>query len=478
MAVYVFLAWPRRNFNFARAMVILVQILSGVPNINISTVDKCLTLQSICSVLIMSLMSTYESSMKRAEQEPEFDYFAVQRPKKPKQEIGMYIAEHGFMVPLINSQTEWQQAYDDGVSMLRSEMPQDYDGLSGLLGTELVTIPDRSMSWSTLDEEIDPELYRKVRDGEVDPTEYMMNLRGYRNWSNEIERVQEIARRFGNVILDFSDVSASQWRRVPGTNVTVFGDPNVDGRYHFGVRPLHPTLGGYQAIGGYQFEKDEYHIPQEFRKHDQPFVASPFVEFYEQIRSLPAFDNTRNPVLELQQDADGNIHFLQLLKTPQKRNFIEPFDLPSSPDTVRLTNVRGITPEEGAELRLFIEPDYLTPGMEGQAIFCGLIKPLGLEVQLASQTAAFILHEAYVSFKDNHFDSSPMFRPPLAAGLEGCHNSPPAALEKVDELVDFVESGPRYSDAVSYVDIKVTSNGLEAAIESDWDIKIALYDEI
>lgn len=423
---------------------------------------------------------------QRAIAEPNFDYFEAYRPDQPKATIGQYVADEGFSVPLITDQEEWKKAFDNGTAMLRSELPQDYDGLSGLLSSEKLrdSLPQR---WAEVPEgfvhDLGELILRGLRSGELHPSDYMKNFRGpYMNWTSEEAELVQTAANFGGLdYLNMHNASASQWHYIEGTNVSVFADPHVEGRYHFGVRPVDPETHRDQAIGGYQFEADEYDTPKQFRKHDQPFVAWPFVEYYEQIRNLPRFDTTQCPVLELQQDVEGNIHFLQYLKTGQRKDYIEPFDLPVSEDILHTTNVRGITPPDGKQMRMFMAPNLLKKGMEDQAIFCRVTGPRYLEVQLAAKAASFILHEAYISFQDNHFDSSPLYSPPLAAGLSGGYDSSQKVREKVgavleDASVRRINHFDR--ENVAYLDIQVTSNGREAAIESDWEVKVIPYEEV
>lgn len=419
---------------------------------------------------------------QRAATDPSFDYYTAKPPNQPKADIGQYVADQGFRVPLITTQSEWEQAFDQGNAMLRSEMPQDYDGLSGLLSSKRLEMPHQDQV-SKFDYELGSLVMRGLRSGELDPTEYMTHLdEDYFCWSSRQIDLLEAAINFGvKIDVDKYRVKASRWRYIEGSNVSVFADPNVEGRYHFGVLQAkqHPTE--YQSIGSYQVEHDEYDTEKQFRKHRQPFVARPYIEFYEEIRSLSRFDTRQQPVIEMQQDINGNLHFLQYLKTGQKQEFTEPFDMPSSDNTFITANVRGVTPPEGKDMRLFMEPSFLTKGMEGQGIFCSISRPHGLEVQLASRAAAFILHEAYISFQNNHFNASPLFRPPLAAGMGECYGTPESLLKRIDELIGktkyAIPRGHR-REAVPYLDLKVTSNGHEAAIESDWEVKTVAYDDI
>jgi hypothetical protein len=118
--------------------------------------------------------------------------------------------------------------------------------------------------------------------------------------------------------------------------------------------------------------------------------------------------------------------------------------------------------------------------MAGQAIFIDALNSINrLGTQLASRSAAFILHEAYISFQDNHFDSAPIYRPPLAAGLDVAYEkTSKTLLDKIGNIIKENYQQNYDRENTSYVDIKVTSNGREAVIESDWDLMTIAYDDI
>ncbi len=423
--------------------------------------------------------------VERAKSEPTFDVFRESKDfnlRQPKFQIGQYVVEQGFNVPLISEQADWERAFDDGTAMLRSEMPQDYDGLSGLLSSERLIHSPFSYEETGFNQELGSLIMRGLRSGELDPTEYMTYFKGSMGWSESHVSKVLSAMGFGFRLNEIYSVSASKWRYVEGDNISVFADPNVEGRYHFGVTPRDDPDKNFQPIGGYQFEPGKHEIPQTFRNHHQPFIAKPFVEYYEQIRNLPYFDATNCPVLELQLDPEGNIHFLQYLKTPQKQEFIDPFELSHSDEALILNNVRGITPPEGEEMKLYIAPSRITKEMTGEAIFLSFNSRRGPELQLAARAVKFVLHYAYISFQDNHFDSAPLYSPPLAAGMEGSYEKTSnQLLEKINILIEQGTSGPYHffnGKNVAYLDIKVTSNGREAAIESDWKLKGVAYSDI
>ena len=424
----------------------------------------------------------------RAQAQPDFDYFKEHPPTQPKAEIGAYVAAQGFNVPLISNQLDWQRVFDAGQAMLRSELPQDYDGLSGLLSSQRLTKYDLDQSQqlgglyrtsNSYRDKLNTVLLEGLRNGNLDPLEFMNHYQGYRSWQPVLAELAEQA-----VDIPFGEQQVSRWRYIEGTNVSIFADPNVEGRYHFGVTPSSSSAADtYQPVGSYQYELGEYDQPKQFRKHDQPFLPRAYIDVYQAISKLARFDTSRPPVIELQADLSGNVHFLQYLKTPNQFNYVPEFDLPISQDALITNNVRGVTPPTGQDMRLFICPTILAQGMEAQGILCGITDQTPLFTQLAAQRAGFILHEAYISFQDNHFNSAPLYRPPLAAGCDGAFDRTQYdVLQKVAKLISQVRGLLRHDvgrrTLANYIDIKVTANGRQAVIESDWELKQIAYQDL
>ena len=443
----------------------------------------------------------YEEQLRqRAIAEADFDYFNVRnyRPDKPKQTIGEYVAEAGFNVPLIENKAEWIKAFDADLAMIRSELWQDYDGYSGLLFSERLRVSEmvgkgqEPPAWMPLNPSpkdsyflgLDRSVPEGLRKGYLEPAEYMSRYRQQYNWLVALQEIAQQSAACGgpyDVIGFLERPQASRWRYIEGTNVTVFADPSVEGRYHFGVIPFHDGERGW--IEPYMADDGEYDLPQHSYAVDSyDFVARPYIEAYEAIRCLPLFDSTQAPVMELQAGEDGKLHFLQYLKTGLRYDYAEPFDLPTGSEVLRLTNVRGATPPEGREMRLYLAPMRLTEDMRDQAIF--LYGPYhtsrwqNLIVPLASVNfASFILHEAYINFKDNHYDSAPICRPLLAAGCNKAWRKMDSGTWQRFEQAMMHDNVLR-EDGTAYLDIRLISNGREAVIESDWQTRQVTYGEL
>jgi hypothetical protein len=96
-----------------------------------------------------------------------------------------------------------------------------------------------------------------------------------------------------------------------------------------------------------------------------------------------------------------------------------------------------------------------------------------------SLVGSVIVHGVYVSFKDNHFNSAPLYRPEVAMGLTGSQG-----IENAKGLRDLVRIAQPWAYDKStkrrhvYVDAHVTANGRQATIESNWEPKFEPDDSV
>ena len=230
-----------------------------------------------------------------------------------------------------------------------------------------------------------------------------------------------------------------------------------------GIVPEH----GY--INGYTFDAEHLDGKVMPERATREVNIAQIVELYETVRTLPRFDQRQVPLMELQLDDDGELHFLQYLKTGQQLDLIEAYPLPSS-DGIRTDNVRGITSPEGKKFKMYISPKKATKAMKGEGIYFDIFHLRGPAAQFYSMIGGVVLHEAYVSMKDNHFDSAPLYRAGIAVGLRAYRHVREG--KKLQELVRDVHGETAYDkrpDRSLYVNARVISNGREAVLESDFE---------
>jgi hypothetical protein len=104
--------------------------------------------------------------------------------------------------------------------------------------------------------------------------------------------------------------------------------------------------------------------------------------------------------------------------------------------------------------------------MENQGYYFDMLFHDGLLEQYLCSVGRVAVHECYISLKDNHFESSPVFRPQVGIGLAEVKSG----VEQADYLEGVSRERFRKYDTNAYINALVTSNGREATIESDWEV--------
>lgn len=459
----------------------------------------------------------YHLLRDRALEDASFDLFDRFMPTgRPKHDIGRYVLRHGIPVPLIRSLPEWQYAFRSGFAMLRSEMPQDYAGLSGLLSSKVfglqIRYPKKENDREDLpqitgySEDRTPIIDRKVEgpvevlpevigrnssigtvavsntleklyrdgllNGTIDPARYMRQ----EFWEGEHIFLQEeaISHRYRIDSLGLSYAEASHWRFIPGINVRVFRDPVIEGKYYIGGKESHHVWEVYDGRDSADVKAQD---KMRWRRGDEdgPFEYTlptrKIIDLYEKVRNLSYFDQHQAPLLEMQYGDDGRLYFLQYLKTGQVVGDPGEFPLPNGRNITRVNHVRGATSKDGERVRVYIDPSVFTVRMENQAFFSDSnLSRRNLSAQVACLVGRVVILNANLSFKDNHFNSSPLYRPPTAIGL---WDDLGEGERRFEELMIQIPRDSRYERVknVHYIDAVVTSNGRAATIDSDWELK-------
>lgn len=260
---------------------------------------------------------------------------------QPKFTIGSYVAQTHPTARRFRTLAEGRKS-KRGL-LIRSEHPQEYDGVSGLLDSY--------------------------------PLSHVLN-RGSRD-VNEIKRryfedhrIPSHARHcelLGLDLKEFQDeYSFSVWERLKGYNRTVVADSAVPDRWHI----MTTYKGGLEGFASYiVFDNGEVLRLLDFFYNDileddgsvEPFTdrikgeltdgVTDLVEFYESIRRLDRFDPNHCPIIEIQTIGKRN-YFLQYHRTRdfEPADFI--LDRDPMPGEIEVPFVRGKTPKEGERCRV------------------------------------------------------------------------------------------------------------------------------
>lgn len=244
---------------------------------------------------------------------------------QPKRTIAKYVEQQGILVPRRFSSLG--EARSAGVPVIaRSEHPQEYGGVSGLLS---------SPSFSQIPKDL---------------TESMIKREVYKKRKSDIDNY---CKTFNTNLASLMDeMSFSFWEQLGGYNRTIIADSAIPGRYH--VTTFSNTL----PIGTYSIVEPQGNV-QHFGE-SLPSDADNLVELvklYEQVRNLDRFDPNHCPILEVQ-TVDGKNYFLQYHRT---RDFSPAsFSLDRAPkeNEIEAVFTRGATPLEGVTAKRGVGESY------------------------------------------------------------------------------------------------------------------------
>lgn len=434
----------------------------------------------------------YDDHLQQALADPEYDFFNNVYHPLPKRDIGQYVASFGIPVPNITSQQQWEAAFDVGHGMLRSEMPQDYAGYSGILESKRLTEPDfenydyhlakapveipqlsvPKLGTRALEATLKLELTSAMRAGQLHPGQYMKHLGSDYGLGFGFSRAIDKGIPISHLSNSFEcGVSASFWRYVPGQNITVFRDP---------VKPGHYYMRGNSSNHAFEVSPEDIDEPRIFRRdghYSEPrtteagytFPTQRVIELYERVRSLPLFDSRQLPVMEMQYGDDGVLYFLQYLKTGNTLSEGKKFEIPKGQNIVPLTEqVRGETAAEGSRHRLYIAPHHWAKRLVGQAVFLDVWNSSAddLFTQHLCMKAAVMMTNGYLSFKNNHFDDALLHRPGVSIAFWRDKDLINNRIKAVSQEFR-TDWDPPYQD-LKYIEATIWANGFEAGIESDW----------
>ncbi len=247
--------------------------------------------------------------------------FYIEHPEqlfgKPKRTIGDYVAQNGILVPRRFDSLE--EARSSGLPVLvRSEHPQDYAGVSGLLHSFRL----EKIKVGSSDAEIRAKLIGR---GEVGNCLYDQYCVYHRLDRDELEQ----------------GVSFSLWEELGGYNRFITEDSAIQGRYHIGTLGWEPGFFNYTIVEKENVIESGMHLPEELRANLDELIG-----FYEEVRSLSNFDPKHCPIIEVQ-TVNGKNYFLQYHRGRDAEQAQFSLERPPEKGERSAVFVRGVTPPEG-----------------------------------------------------------------------------------------------------------------------------------
>lgn len=376
--------------------------------------------------------------------------FYIEHPEElkgqPKRTIGDYVERNGILVP--QRFDSLADAFASGKEFIaRSEHPQEYDGMSGMLMSH-------KSSW--LEEGI--------------KTEEELKAKGL-----GLPDIQRTGIWMQYIALGVSEeqfkqqVSYSCWEFHEGVNCSVVADSAIPKRYHIMSNGFQLPVGlwyNYTCVDGNTVVLEGGSKQPEDIRNELPKL----LKLYESVRQLPRFDPAHCPIMEMQK-VDGKIYFLQYHRT---RDFMPAdfvLDRPPKPTENRALFVRGVTPPDGCTYKITAvhgwiwgvgeeETDFRIPEQEEGALWRDEEGKRFPEIMARKRRVQVINHnlkDILGSLVRNHFARSILFKPELTIVTEGL-------LYTSEEYKNWVEKAIKTGED-QHIDVHVVSDGRTAYVE-------------
>jgi hypothetical protein len=280
------------------------------------------------------------------------DYFLQNPPMQPKREVAEYVRANGVLVP------ELFDSFEDAVAsgkrfIIRSEHPQEYDGVSGLMESffigdfELQRIQDealKNLEWE--------DYHGALRNLDDRENFFLKALSDRLNGGEELKfqlflkqlnrvRSQRYCDLIGERLDDFeSKVSYSYWEVLEGYNRSIIADTAVPNRFHI-FTTKEDVFHNYLIVDGV----DTLYCGPGQLPEDLDNISG-VIDFYQQINNLPNFDLQHCPLVEFQ-TFNGENYFLQYHRTRDKVESDFVLDRELKDGEVEACFVRGATCPDG-----------------------------------------------------------------------------------------------------------------------------------
>lgn len=282
------------------------------------------------------------------------DYYLAHPSQRPKTDIADYVESQGFLVPRRYKNID-EALVSSKDFIMRSEHPQDYDGVSWLFESMVFY----ASMWNVEQEEVQNQQSQILA----------------------LEKVKEYCKHtWKNYEKFISKASFEYWEYIEWENLTLVRDEAVEWRYHIFIND--------KSWSDYICYDSGSTIQWEIPENIWVWNIKRLIEQYEKISRLPRFDTLQCPNIEFQLWDDGNIYFLQYKRGHQKELHKWTLERELEEWEVEADFVRGSTKQWGEEFELkqyWIYP-YLIPKEQDILNDYDLLFNLKLQICIDIQT--------------------------------------------------------------------------------------------
>lgn len=371
------------------------------------------------------------------------DYFLANPPLQPKKDIAQYVASEGFAIPKIFSDVEEALRFvkAGGKIMIRSEHPQEYSWAAGLLTSYLV------------DKSVLEALHKgdSLKAGLYGALKSFFKHRNQKDFEEQLKIWdRKSIEKFCSLLKvnreDFTEkISYSYWEALEGNNGILVADSALKDRYHLFIK----EEGDENEILNYFVFEDgkwtsgssnkENLSSSDEKKENLSQITFSCLEgvewenlicFYEELRSLNAFDPKHCPILEFQHSNNKN-YFLQYHRTRNQKLADFTLERPLELWEIQAQFVRGATPPEWIILQTTISPYPNYEIFEEEASFDMHYQNLFASIMNKQRKVAFLewqMEEMIFKCASAHFTTNRIFDPELFVLID---EIPKEVLQKV-----------------------------------------------
>ena len=374
--------------------------------------------------------------------------FYIENPEallnQPKRTIGAYVEQNGLLVPRrFDSVAEGRRSHK-GI-LLRSEHSQEYDGVSGLLDSFVLSYSGFPVRGCRDAEEAKQRFFE--REDAITGTPH------YRQYCKFLGLDEDVFKE---------QVSFSVWEHLGGYNRTVVADSAIKGRYHVMThfRSEEKYLFNYAIVENGELKQEFIvSLPDELKDGLRNLI-----ELYEAVRNLNRIDSNHCPIMEFQTH-NGKDYFLQYHRARDfsPSEFI--LDRNLKEGEIEVPFVRGATSKDGMDCKVTVYYkgqetwNFDTDIEDGSYdMHWNQVFP---ELRVGKRKVQMIdtnekLEWELMKFVVGHLQTSKLFKPQVSI----IHN--------IEELLGEEESmndlGKKSREENAYIDLHIVSDGRRAYI--------------
>tara|TARA_Y100000310_G_scaffold343648_1_gene452262 strand:+ start:707 stop:1879 length:1173 start_codon:yes stop_codon:yes gene_type:complete len=373
---------------------------------------------------------------------------------QPKRTIADYVEQNGVLVPRrFDTLAEARRSHK--AILLRSEHPQDYDGVSGLLDS--FTLSKMLFKCHSMGKSISFWATGLPSRDEI-KKQYIEFLKPKKGYSSQLNRYCRFSEQDWDKMV--KEISFSLWEHLPGINHTVIADTAIPNQHHvFSFKDE-----SQRYVYDYALVENDQIVNQFSFRRDPPNTILEIVQIYEQIRHFPNFDSNHCPIMEFQTHKNKP-YFLQYHRGRDFNPAQFELTREPNPEESEAFFVRGCTLPEGLDCKVTFyyafSPHCNFDPEDEEGSFDLHFNKMFPELQVRKRKLQIIpsrnLDYELLKFAAGHEDISKLYKPEISTILRINNLMDPKKEKELTQLAIEKKN--------AYVNIHIVSDGRKAYLK-------------